>query len=269
MSEEEIQSPSNASEESASQAGATGGASTPQQEESAPPMGPLTPVFLVWPRKTFTQTWIFLWVGVALLIGALLPWHGEWDERLIEQTGQMMTRGELQQEIYYHEAAQTEMPTHVFVGLDEPEMQLGALVVLLCALGLVLNGIKNIWTRGLVFWPITLSLFLVLVVLYYSSGASPQAGYQDMETAGAFATCGQLLDHAGGLFKDAGSPERMEFYRIFDRFGPGLYLTMAAWCFLVLVIVGSLVIAIVTSGKKDQGGAAGKGPARGRRPSRR
>ena len=36
--------------------------------------GPLTPVYIVFPGESYSQTWTFLWLGVAFFMAGLLPW---------------------------------------------------------------------------------------------------------------------------------------------------------------------------------------------------
>ena len=82
-----------------------------------------------------------------------------------------------------------------------------------------------------------------------------------------------IFANIGGLFADITTPEgkleHTEFMQVWDRFGPGLYLAFVAWAFLVLVIVGSLVVALVTSGKKDAAQGGKKGRSGARRPGGR
>ena len=247
-------------------------AGMPASEPDAPEMGALTPVFLVWPRKTFAQTWLFMWIGVCLIIASLLPWHGGHDVMLVNKDGSSITKGQYRQTLLIAEA-RGEIPViREFIAIENPGMGIGAIVVLLCGIALVLNGMKNIWTRRLVFWPITLVLFTVLVVLWFTSGVSPVTGVLEMDEASAFSQIPDLVGEIGGAFADtntdAGRTERADFYRVFDRFGSGLYFSLLTWAFLIVVIAGSLIIAMITSGKK--GGAAQGQKGRGaRRPGGR
>ena len=237
-------------------------------------MGPLTPVFITWPRKTFAQTWVFLWIGVAMLIASLLPWHGAGDVRLVEKDGTIrLSRYEVTQERLVAKRRELEAPQREFIGLESPGMRLSAIVVLLCALGLIINGIKNIWTRRFVFWPVTLVVFTVLVALWWTSSRFPADGFVNMEEIKAFPQVGDLLSNIGGWLADVdtqeGKAKHAAFVSVYERFGAGFYLAMASWIFLVAVIASSVVSALITSGKKEKSSTGGGKGRPGRRPGGR
>lgn len=258
------------------EAGASRGSAGPG-ETPPPAPAPLTPTVLVWPGRTFAQTWIFMWVGVAFVIGALLPWHGP-DERVLtfdrgagsSPRFESLTRKQLEHRAVLREAgADVEAALLDPVEVKEPEgVWPGALVVLFMGLGLALTGLTNIWMRKLTFWPVVMAVFVVLTVLYFTT-TEVLTGSTRLEEVNAFsngvAVMGSVIDWIGA---DPRAEAAAELEAVSSRFGLGLYLSLVAWVAMVAVILGSMVLAALTA-RKDQQPASASPARRGRSGSRR
>ena len=237
------------------------GEGTAASTADVPETGPLTPVFLVWPGKRMSQLWVFFWFGLAYVAAALLPWQGEWGHKLVTATGEAIPAYEVAFNL-----ADTGASVDV-VGAIEPGMGFGALLTLLCGLGLVLTGIMNIWNRRLVLWPVTLSWFVIAAILWFTNAeyfvpADAAAGTAATQSEiGIFAQVGDLLGHWKGLFY-ADQAEAMG--EVARRFGLGAYMALLTQAVLFLFIVVTVIIALFTTPKSPPQPMGGK-----RRPGQR
>ncbi|NRA97428.1 MAG: hypothetical protein HRU14_14600, partial [Planctomycetes bacterium] len=244
----------------------------PGGEAPAPP--PLRATFLVWPGKVHGQTWMFLWLGVAYLIGALLPWHGANDVEYVLATpiqtqSKSIKRPELRSAVIkvadYKRKVELQYngsgtPPPAIVAVREPGKSFGTVLILLCAIAMVVAGVVNVWNRKLVLTPTLMTWFVALAVLYFSKGT----GFVEISLAGAtrhFEVSGfsQIGDTLGAIFGNFATviegKATPEMHAVFDRFGMGFYLTMLAEVFLIAFILFTLVSGAV--GKKSDGGASG------------
>lgn len=241
---------------------------TPADPGTENPAGgppPLRAAFLVWPGKVHAQNWMFLWFGVAYLIGALLPWSG----RL--EADYLLKDGTIEQAANYHRlvgnrVADPSRPAPEQVIHVYPEgVGIAQVLMLLLAIGLVITGISNIWNRKLTLWPTLLAWLVAFVLLYFSVALKVDPNLIDvvrhMGMRHIGETFGALFSNLGGLFNGKSTPE---MDAILGRVGVGWYVTMITEIFVILFIVGSVVMGIVTAKGKDEGK-----PAPARKPGRR
>lgn len=255
----------------------------PAGEAPAPP--PLRATFLVWPGKVHGQTWMFLWLGVAYLIGALLPWHGANDVEYVLQTpvetqsksltdpsrhSAVMTSADYRRAVERHFNFDDPAPPAI-ASVREPGMAFGTFLILLCSIAMVVAGILNIWNRKLSLTPTLMTWFIALAVLYFCKGSAfvecSKDGYTPGYEVHGFSQMGDTL---GAIFGNFGSvlegKVTADMREVFDRFGMGFYVTMLAELFLVLFIAFSIVTGAMGK-KNDAGGSAGKpAGAAARRP---
>ena len=261
----------------------------------APARPPLRAVFMVWPGQSHGQTWMFLWLGVAYLIGGLLPWHGANDVELMlaqpyevtaeTQDGDGKTVPAVMSTslsaVHYRMAVENNKespsrfpnPPSAVIGVREPGMGFGAFLVLLSAVTMCVAGVVSVWNRRLALTPVLCTWFVGLAVLYFSSGYrySPQASggerFTDPETiSNGFAAMGAVFGAVFGNFGDLVQGNiTAEVKNTFDAFGMGFYVTMCAQIFLVGFIVFSIVSGAASS-KKDAPAAGAGGGSSSRRP---
>jgi hypothetical protein len=236
---------------------------TSPREVDAPAAPPLRAVFLVWPGAKHGQTWMFLWLGVAYLIGALLPWHGPNDvEYVLEQPYPVtsddprtsLTRVHYEQLALAHDLNPTDYPALPPVAtIREPGLGFGTFLILLGAISMVVAGICSIWNRRLSLTPTLCTWFLALAVLYFSKGHwSGEAGERlsAPDQVGGFAQMGATLGAVFGNFEKVIQGEvTKEMARVFDRFGLGFYVTMLAQICLIVFILYSIFLG--GTSKKD------------------
>jgi hypothetical protein len=241
----------------------------PVKEESAPKgpeapaTGPLTPVFLVWPGRNFSQTWVLFWLGIAYVISALLPWHGDGATRCILADGRDTTLAVHRHETMLHEHNEAVYPQPAdIVSTEAPGMGFGALVVLIFGLGMALSGTVNIWNRRLVLWPTTLCWVMAFLALYFTRAAIPAKGLENAQHVGLFDQLGELASRLGDLFKDRSSVEYVELSGIAGRFGLGYYLGAMVEAALVVFIIGSLIVGIMHAKKAPPPARPATGGAR-------
>ena len=256
----------------------------PEGDAPAPP--PLRAVFMVWPGQVHGQTWMFLWLGVAYLIGSLLPWYGENSaEYVLEKPYQIQGPGEntpakmtnVLSRVHYEMARDNhlnhnEADPGPIVDVRAPAKPFGQTIILLCAIAMVISGVMNIWNRRLTMTPTLCTWFIALAVLYFTTGSSYAVGetgyFREPNVVKGFTQMGDTLGAVFGNFALViEGKTNAEMREVFSRFGMGYYMTMLSELFLLLFIALSIVGGMA-KGKKDDGApAASSGPASRRRPS--
>jgi len=255
---------------------------TTSNTPAAPAPPPLRASFLVWPGKVHGQTWMFLWLGVAYLIGALLPWHGANDVEYVLETpiqtqapslteparhAAVITAANYKRAVELHYNFDKDVPPTI-AGVQDPGMGLGKILILLCSIAMVIAGVVNVWNRKLGLTPTLMTWFIALAVLYFSKGSGFVACSKEAYTPG-FEVNGfnQVGDTLGAIFGNFGmvleGKVSAEMQQVFDRFGMGFYVTMLAELFLV----GFIVFSIASGSKKSDAGATpSKSGGAARRP---
>jgi len=259
-------------------------ATNPEAPPPAPP--PLRAAFLVWPGKSHGQTWMFLWLGVAFLIGSLLPWHGANDVEYVLSTPYRLAEAvERDGVVIPEQTTRTLSAVHYRMAIEnskvnpnlyprpgniiavrDPGMSFGAVLLLLASIAMVVVGVTNVWSRRLAMTPTLVTWFLAMAVIYASSGGSYDRHYAEPEMVSGFKQIGSTFQVIFGNIGDVFSgKDNVEVAETLNRFGLGYYVTMGAELFLVVFIGFSIVTGLMAAGKDDArggGGGGGSGPAR-------
>ena len=118
------------------------------------------------------------------------------------------------------------------------------------AIAAVTLSLIGIWNRRVAVMPVMGAWLVALVVVYFSKG-SYDAGRVAPGAADGLSQIGAVM---GAIFSDFGAvwqgtttPEMTE---VFDRFGKGFYVVMAAELFMTAFLVISMVMGAM-SGKPD------------------
>ncbi len=206
--------------------------------EAAPP--PLRAAFLVWPGKSHSQTWLFLWAGVAYVIGALLPWQGHGADTYVLSNGTSLEAARYE---FLYPAGLTDASKALppIVAVHPKRMNLGVAVLLLSAICMVVAGLRSVWNRRLIMAPVLCTWFIALILVHFYGCPNPDPGFQDVLRVRGWS---QLTDAVGESFASFGDlfggavPTGLT--KTVGRAGVGFYLTAFTTIFLLLFVIGSL-----------------------------
>jgi hypothetical protein len=208
---------------------------TAQAAPSAPAAGPppLRAAMLVWPGTAHAQTWLFLWAGVAFVIGALLPWHGADSDTYVLQDG---TRVEAAR----HRAGGGSGQVAV-AAVTPKRMNIGAFLVLITGITMTIAGARSIWTRRLLMSPILTAWFTALMVVHFYRCPRVEAGNLDPVPVSGWAQLGESVQSILGSFGDIFSGVvPVEVSETVGRAGLGFYVTMLTTIFLFAFVLVSM-----------------------------
>lgn len=200
------------------------------QNQNAPAQGPLTPVYLVWPGESFSQTWTFLWIGFAFLMAGLLPWG---PGAKIEGTENFAAYNP-----------------------NEP-MGLARALITLAAIGLIIHCCASIWARRWTSGANTANLFCGLVVL------------AEVVLAKFWEQIGPLLAEVGAIFGTPSEKAKFEAIFLERGPGYYLALFGSLFWILMLVVgiaKGSAKLKEKEEAKKAAQAAAAAERAAARKP---
>ncbi|MCA9320742.1 MAG: hypothetical protein KDB53_08410 [Planctomycetes bacterium] len=214
------------------------------------------PVFVVnthhvYAGTVFKQFYVFLWFMIAFVIGCLLPWKGA------DHGG---------------------------------SWSLLQLLLLVCSVGCVWNGVASIKSNRLTFWPVLGVEILALILIFVhfdltnrvesdaaaaqlkainaqtlvggpSMGAELSKQFNELKNATSWGIGDLFLCPLNGYLTDYGSPERAKALRAYNSFGVGYHFTLWSCALLFFFVIGSIVFAVVTAKPKED-------PAEARRRQR-